>query len=550
MAGIFICYRRADAAGWAGRLSADLKAGLRGVEVFMDIDAIPPGVAFDEYISQAVGSCETLIVLIGPHWLSAVDKDGRPRLHDPDDVTRLEIATALKRDIRVIPALVGGAKVPTAEYLPADLKSLARRQAYELSDHRWAADCKSLIEALAPIVRQRHRALDLKVLGAVALALLLAVGGWWGVKFWRADGARRAEGTRQAEEARKAEQARAVEQARQAEEARQAKDARKAEEARKVEDARRAEEARKAGETRAAEQARQAEETRRTTEARRAAAARLMDIRNRADVAQREALTWQTRAEQSAQAAQRDAEAAQAVARSLSTMRFPSREVSERAQPIVLAARKGGVTAVDAARRAAEALKSAQDAAATAKAKAGEAAAATDAAVAAAAAADAGNQTARAKTAAGEASEAAAVAREQAAANNRAQSQVSAIAGASAPPPARNNIRNIRAVNLSDTELRVTADYSYIGDQGVDNGSPLAAICIYGADGRQTPGTTCVRQGPLRVGDGSVTFTVRMLPSATGPYRSSEVRVCMVGREKFDKVFYCQSLAYTKVWSQ
>lgn len=121
----------------------------------MDIEAIPPGVRFDEYIAQAVGSCDVLIALIGPRWLAVTDKSGRRRLEDPGDFNRLEITTALKRNIRVIPALVGGAEIPAAEDLPADLKPLARRQSYELADHRWAADCERLILALRPIVKTK-----------------------------------------------------------------------------------------------------------------------------------------------------------------------------------------------------------------------------------------------------------------------------------------------------------------------------------------------------------------------------------------------------------
>ena len=152
MPGIFISYRRDDAAGWAGRLSADLREGLRGAAVFMDIDAIPPGVPYDDYIAQAVGSCDVLIALIGPHWLTVTDKAGRRRLDDPADLTRLEILAALQRNIRVIPALVGGAEMPAADELPDALKPLGRRQAYELADHRWNEDCARLVRVLKPIV--------------------------------------------------------------------------------------------------------------------------------------------------------------------------------------------------------------------------------------------------------------------------------------------------------------------------------------------------------------------------------------------------------------
>jgi len=182
MPGIFISYRRDDAAGWAGRLSADLRAGLRGTAVFMDIDAIPPGVPYDDYIAQAVGACDVLIALIGPHWLTITDKAGRRRLDDPADLTRLEILAALKRNIRVIPALVGGAEMPAADELPDALKQLGRRQAYELADHRWNEDCARLVQVLKPIVHAGGSTGRRILTGAGIVLALLAAG--FGVKLW------------------------------------------------------------------------------------------------------------------------------------------------------------------------------------------------------------------------------------------------------------------------------------------------------------------------------------------------------------------------------
>ena len=182
MPGIFVSYRRDDAAGWAGRLSADLREGLRGAAVFMDIDAIPPGVPYDDYIAQAVGSCDVLIALIGPRWLTVTDKAGRRRLDDPSDLTRLEILAALQRNIRVIPALVGGAEMPLADELPDALKPLARRQAYELADHRWNEDCARLVQVLKPIVGGGTSA-GKRVVAGAGLVLALLVAGF-GVKLW------------------------------------------------------------------------------------------------------------------------------------------------------------------------------------------------------------------------------------------------------------------------------------------------------------------------------------------------------------------------------
>lgn len=171
MPGILISYRRADAGGWAGRLFDSLKANLGRVRVFLDIDAIPPGAKFDEYIAEAVGSCEVLIALIGPRWLTPSDS-GKRRLDDPNDFIRMEIATALARPkVTVIPVLVGKANMPNADELPDDIKPLARRQYYELSDSRWADDCRNLAKALTPIVYRRRRRV-----GAMIFAVFASVG--------------------------------------------------------------------------------------------------------------------------------------------------------------------------------------------------------------------------------------------------------------------------------------------------------------------------------------------------------------------------------------
>ena len=177
MGGIFICYRRRDTA-WAGRLSDSLKSDLGRLNIFRDIENIPPGVEFDKYITEAVSGCDALVAIIGPDWLSATDKFGKRRLDNPNDLVRLEIAAALKRNVRLIPILVSGGTMPEPEELPADLQQFARRQAYELTDAHWAEDCRRLFGVLRPLVSQesklrRYRAALFGVLVAAA-----AVGGY------------------------------------------------------------------------------------------------------------------------------------------------------------------------------------------------------------------------------------------------------------------------------------------------------------------------------------------------------------------------------------
>ncbi len=152
MAKIFISYRREDCPAHAGRLSDRLRAYFGEDAVFMDIDTIPPGRDFIDFITAAVSSCDALIALIGDEWLSCTGRDGRRRLDDPDDFVRLEIAAALQRQTMVIPVLVERASMPGPEDLPAPLAPLARYHALEISDQRWRYDVDQLIRALETVL--------------------------------------------------------------------------------------------------------------------------------------------------------------------------------------------------------------------------------------------------------------------------------------------------------------------------------------------------------------------------------------------------------------
>jgi len=108
--GIFVSYRHNDSSGHAGRLHDKLVSHFGEERIFMDI-GIEPGEDFVQVIESAVGSCEILIALIGRRWLPGPDESSR-WLDDPNHWARLEITTALKRDIRVIPVLVDRATMP------------------------------------------------------------------------------------------------------------------------------------------------------------------------------------------------------------------------------------------------------------------------------------------------------------------------------------------------------------------------------------------------------------------------------------------------------
>lgn len=149
---ILVSYRRDDSSGYAGRLYDRLAERFAAERVFMDVQTIQPGVDFVHEIEEAVDASAVVIVLIGPRWLAASDREGRRRLDDPHDFVRLEVAAALDRAVRIFPVLVGGATMPSQSDLPAPLARLARFNAIELSDSRWAYDAERLVDALGSIV--------------------------------------------------------------------------------------------------------------------------------------------------------------------------------------------------------------------------------------------------------------------------------------------------------------------------------------------------------------------------------------------------------------
>lgn len=170
---VFVSYRRSDSSGHTGRLTDRLHREFGEARYFRDIDTIKLGSNFVQAIEAAVGSCSVFIALIGPAWASATDSTGRLRLEDPNDFVRLEISSALKRKIPIIPVLVGGATLPRPESLPVEIRGLLEFEAHELSDRRWAYDLDQLIVQIKDILDPRWR-LRRNVLTTVFALLVLS----------------------------------------------------------------------------------------------------------------------------------------------------------------------------------------------------------------------------------------------------------------------------------------------------------------------------------------------------------------------------------------
>ncbi len=124
MSKIIVSYRRSDSAAITGRIFDRLIDRYGEASVFMDIDAIPYGIDFRKHIQNALRDADILLAVIGPTWLGKTP-DGRSRIQDEADPVRVEIETALRQGLAVIPLLVDNAVMPGAADLPESIRDFA-----------------------------------------------------------------------------------------------------------------------------------------------------------------------------------------------------------------------------------------------------------------------------------------------------------------------------------------------------------------------------------------------------------------------------------------
>lgn len=149
---VFVSYRRSNASGTAGRIYDALTTRFGEDAVFMDVDGIEPGADFEQVLDETLRDCRAVVVVVDPRWTDVVDADGRRRLDDPDDFVRLEVESALARDVKVIPVLVDGARMPSRADLPASLEGFATRQGLEVTSSRFKYDVGVLAAAIEPLL--------------------------------------------------------------------------------------------------------------------------------------------------------------------------------------------------------------------------------------------------------------------------------------------------------------------------------------------------------------------------------------------------------------
>lgn len=153
MASIVVSYRRADSAAIAGRIADELSRRFGEDGVFIDIDKIPTGKDFRVAIADALHKAAAIVVVIGPRWVGA-NETGPARIMERTDPVRVEVETAMKQGLPLIPVLVEGATMPSEAGLPKSLRKLPYFNACTVDSGRdFRVHMERLTKTLEAIIR-------------------------------------------------------------------------------------------------------------------------------------------------------------------------------------------------------------------------------------------------------------------------------------------------------------------------------------------------------------------------------------------------------------
>jgi TIR domain len=145
---VFISYRHADSADVVGRLYEHLITGLGSHTVFKDVYGIRHGRDFRAQLDASLNACLVFVCVMGDEWAGPTGAPDR-RIDNPEDYVRIEVETALRRNIPLIPVFVGGMRTPSADFFPDSLKGLAFMQGLPLRpDPDFQKDTTELISSI------------------------------------------------------------------------------------------------------------------------------------------------------------------------------------------------------------------------------------------------------------------------------------------------------------------------------------------------------------------------------------------------------------------
>jgi hypothetical protein len=152
---IVISYRRKDSQSTTRAIYERLEREFGAQAVFMDVK-IPVGIDFRKHINGVLNGSDILLAIVGPKWLGK-RIFGRPRIHDEEDWVRIEIESAIRRRVPIVPVLVDGAAIPSKGQLPATIRDIIYQNAARLDTGRdFSAHMADLIAGIREVIYQNR----------------------------------------------------------------------------------------------------------------------------------------------------------------------------------------------------------------------------------------------------------------------------------------------------------------------------------------------------------------------------------------------------------
>jgi hypothetical protein len=133
MSKILFCYRQDALPELAERIYIHLCEEFGTGRVVRDV---PPGTNLLKYCDETITKDDIVLIAAGGEWV--------PRLNNIYDFVRLQIDTALRRKIVIVPVLLEDALMPEAGSLPESLRPLLLIQAAQIREANFDSDIASL----------------------------------------------------------------------------------------------------------------------------------------------------------------------------------------------------------------------------------------------------------------------------------------------------------------------------------------------------------------------------------------------------------------------
>jgi hypothetical protein len=139
----------------SGRTFDSLSQKFSSDEIFFDVDTIPIGTNFRDYIRGAIQSSAIVLAVIGQNWIS------RSRFRrlllgmGGEDFVLTEIELAFEVGVPILPILIDDTLMPPTARIPAPIRPLADLNAATVRAGRdFATDIRRVIEIVEPLREQ------------------------------------------------------------------------------------------------------------------------------------------------------------------------------------------------------------------------------------------------------------------------------------------------------------------------------------------------------------------------------------------------------------